>query len=310
MQDTTLVVQDTLRPTVKAVYRPAPPPPEPPDWLNPLRRAGDTDPGKPLPQDGLYPAFYCLKPGNKPVFLNDTFQLPLQSHSEIPYVDLRAGKQRDTLIQDWTVGVVLALLLLISALFTLFRKQIRPLFLSAISYQLSQSLFRERSGGKDSRLHLFSLLFFISGSFFLYTFLSRKEIYLWGLQGFNYWLALAALLPMVYLLKYILNFLAGLLSPDTSLFREYLFSVFQFNRLLGIFLSIPLILMPYLQIIPLVVYLYCGLVCTALILILRLIRLLAIFSSRGVSIVYVILYLCALEIVPFWVLIKILSSTV
>ena len=90
-------------------------------------------------------------------------------------------------------------------------------------------------------------------------------------------------------------------------FREYMNVVYNAwfaNAILLFILNGIILFAPFDNTLPFIVS---GLIITAILLIIRTLRLLSIFNHRHISILYFILYLCALEVLPVLVILKILG---
>jgi hypothetical protein len=98
--------------------------------------------------------------------------------------------------------------------------------------------------------------------------------------------------------------MTGIISEQQEAFNEYLLSVYQSYRIGALFMFVIIILMSYTHILPAGDLIISGLFIVGLIYLIRFIRLLVIFLNRSISIFYLILYLCALEILPVLIVVK------
>jgi hypothetical protein len=105
-------------------------------------------------------------------------------------------------------------------------------------------------------------------------------------------------------LRHLVCNVVGFLSEEREVFEEYVFWVYQLYRLASMFLLAISIIILYSPAINPYMLFYTGFVIVAAIYFLRVTRLFLIFITRHISILYLILYLCALEILPVAVLIK------
>jgi len=122
---------------------------------------------------------------------------------------------------------------------------------------------------------------------------------------------LAVLLVFSCLAALLLRHLTCILAAEAtgwkSLFREYMNVVYNtwFANSILLFILNGIILFAKLNYtLP---FILAGLIITAIFLIIRTLRLLAIFKYRHISISYFILYLCALEVLPVLVILKIIG---
>jgi hypothetical protein len=96
----------------------------------------------------------------------------------------------------------------------------------------------------------------------------------------------------------------GNLTGESEVFNEYLFTVYQAYRFSSVLLSFLLVLTLYTVFLPPEVYLITGAIVLIIFYLYRVTRLFLIFMKRNISIIYLILYLCALEILPVLILVK------
>ena len=97
---------------------------------------------------------------------------------------------------------------------------------------------------------------------------------------------------------------AGNLSGESEAFNEYLMTVYYSYRFTSVLLFGIVVLLLYTVFLPPQVYFVLGLIVLIIFYLYRVIRLFLIFIKRNISILYLILYLCALEILPVLILLK------
>jgi len=123
-----------------------------------------------------------------------------------------------------------------------------------------------------------------------------------GLTGVLAGAFLAALL-----LRHLTSMVLAEITGLKSLFREYMNIVYNTWFASSLFLFILNLLILFAPIENTSLFILSGAIVISIFLIVRALRLLAIFSERRVSVVYFILYLCALEVLPVLVFLKILG---
>ena len=110
----------------------------------------------------------------------------------------------------------------------------------------------------------------------------------------------------MYLVKFISNYILAFISSNNDLGKEYLFNVFVFSQTIGIILF-PFVVCLQFTKYPTEWFVYPALVICAGFYLLRMFRGFIIsVGEQSVGILYIFLYLCALEILPLLVLIKFL----
>jgi hypothetical protein len=155
---------------------------------------------------------------------------------------------------------------------------------------------------------LLTIIFNLVASLFLYKislYFDWNPDYLGS--GFNRFLVFAFGVSFIYTIKLLtLKLVGGIFKIDKGI-AVYIFNIFLINNLLGIVL---LPLMVFISFSGLYVFyaIYIGLALTAISLLYRIVRGWLIgLTYSGFSVFYLFLYLCALEIAPLVVLVKLLT---
>lgn len=211
---------------------------------------------------------------------------------------------------EWLLYVLILPVILYAIV--IYVERFPALWLSKVvfSNRFASNSYRNRSSGRQLG---HSLLFIISGislatiTFFLEV---TFDLYFFSLTGIFLWLFNLAVLSVTLASRFLILFLVGELTGTKDAFDEYGFNISQFYK----FLAVPLLLInffiPYFESIPDIILLIIALVFSVSILIIRILRLASIFIKRGFSLLYFILYLCALEFTPILVFAKYLSGAV
>jgi hypothetical protein len=123
-----------------------------------------------------------------------------------------------------------------------------------------------------------------------------------GLPQYGF-LALAFVL--LYLLKTAVTRFMGFVFDKKEAALEYIYNILLFNKTLGLLLFPVTVLLAFAREIPPGWLVFSGLGLWGIILVYRLFRGILIgLSTSGFSLVYIFLYLCTLEILPFFVILK------
>jgi hypothetical protein len=145
---------------------------------------------------------------------------------------------------------------------------------------------------------------------FGYSVAAYYELIPEGYKGIVIWLIAMGIISVAVTLRHIVCFLTGIASDSQDVFREYLISVYQSYRFSAVFLSIIIIMIFYASIIAVGDLIIAGLIIVGIMYLIRVIRLFVIFINRSISIFYLILYLCALEILPVLIIAKYFTGLV
>jgi hypothetical protein len=104
--------------------------------------------------------------------------------------------------------------------------------------------------------------------------------------------------------RHLICLAAGNLSGESDVFNEYLLTIYHSYRFSSVLLFGIVILLVYTVFSTPQVFFVIGAIVVTIFYLYRVTRLLLIFIKRNMSILYLILYLCALEILPVLILVK------
>lgn len=151
---------------------------------------------------------------------------------------------------------------------------------------------------------LVNLASFISISLFGWMIMIYNGFSPGHIPGFSQWLICLGIVITGITMRHIILLVTGNLSSSKEIFSEYTAMVYQSYRIAGILFMIISVLILYTRIITPGTLFFFGILIGASLYIIRVFKLFLIFVTRRVSILYLILYLCALEILPVAVLTK------
>jgi hypothetical protein len=186
-------------------------------------------------------------------------------------------------------------------------KKIVDVLSSVFSFRIAKQLYREEYGlGKRSAIFfsinyilLIPLLIFELNRFFNFGLFETNS-------DFIQYLFLLIITLTVYSVKHLFISFLSVLLKSANLTKEYWFTVLVFSNALTILLF-PIMVILLFSGVQTVYLVYIALSLFIGFYILRLVRILAlVYSEQNIGIVYIFMYLCALEILPFLVLIKFL----
>ncbi len=165
----------------------------------------------------------------------------------------------------------------------------------------SGSLFHWQSG-------LINIISVSGIALFLYFTATFYDFIPFGISGILLWFIFFALVALFITLRFITCFLLGIISGEKPLFDEYTAIVFQFYQITGLILFTLSVLLAYTFLFKPGTLLKTGFVFIAMVYFMRILRLFLIFLKRDVSILYLILYLCALEFLPALIIMRYLTN--
>jgi hypothetical protein len=207
--------------------------------------------------------------------------------------------------ESFLFWVILLAFLILAVGLSLDRWHITKLFKGILNYNLSNTMMREATGLKNILLAILYLLFIVSAALFVY--LTHK--YFTGRVGANYLLYSFAFVFVIYFIRHLAMHSLYYVFPDLKEALVYSYSIATFNIVAGISLLIPVLLMAYSTKIVVLIALIVGLSILGILYLLRSFRgILIAFKYLNNSPIQFFLYLCAFEIVPLFVVYKILTD--
>ena len=213
-------------------------------------------------------------------------------------------KEKMVLSNDWILGVLLIAFVILAWIRLFYNKFLSPTFVAVINQQVSHNLFRDKSSVSFRVSSGLNLIFYLNAGLYLYLAVLYLEVDIAGVAGFRALVLMCLLLIALYVAKYIISAMAGVISLTQKTFTEYLHNVSLFNKSLGLALFPVILGIVYMSELLLPLFFYAGIVLIVAAYSLRLFRGFQIFIRESVSIFYWILYLCALEILPILLFFK------
>jgi hypothetical protein len=211
------------------------------------------------------------------------------------------------LYEDWMLLVFLLALLNVAYVRMAYQRRLHRLFSSLLRLQILRQVMREELVFSHRASVLLFLNFVLLAALIVYLAFKYFSLELPFGPGPRSYLVFVVTLAAVYYGKLLLNRGLRWLLRDSGLIREYLFEVFLINKAAGL-LALPLgLAIAILNIGSVGSLFWAALLIVAILLLFRVIKGLLMSQAYPVSRVYIILYLCSLEIVPFLVLIKALQ---
>jgi len=225
---------------------------------------------------------------------------------------LKDGKELPShpLHADWIIIVIIFAAFLFSLVKSV-SKSMFPYFERFIAFKgKKESISRDVSGLFHWQSTILNLISFLIIGLFSYYVASYYDFIPIGLKGIVIWLIAFGIISLAIAIRHIICIITGAASGEEEVFREYLVGIYQSYRVGAIFLFVIIIMMSFTYIIPEKDYIITGTFILGIMYLIRVIRLLIIFLNRNISIFYLILYLCALEILPVLIIVRYITGLV
>ncbi len=185
---------------------------------------------------------------------------------------------------------------------------IKGFFINRFANQFSRDEF-----SFGNRVTVFLSIMFV---FMITLFVSQTVKYYYGLGGvannfFQLNLIVSGIVLLIYLVKFIVIKFSGFIFHAPKPASEYILTVLLFCNTLGLFMFPVVICISFVRQISPVVFIYSGEIIIGLFVITRIAKGMLIWvNGLRASLFYLFLYLCALEILPFIIMVKLVSLTI
>jgi hypothetical protein len=219
---------------------------------------------------------------------------------------LRPVKMPDS-SADWTVGAMLVCLLIYTWVQRFYTKRLRQIFkAAALPRYMNQleregNLFTERVSLGLSMVFL--IIFTIAlGQIFEYI----SGVNFSGKEGKWLYLELFAAVSGIWLIKAGIIKVTGIIFMTSEYARAYLLNNLIFNMITGLLLFLPVVMTAFSDA---TIYSWVSIVIISILMIYKVLRGVFIgITNSNFSILYLFIYLCTLEILPFVILYKALTG--
>jgi hypothetical protein len=245
------------------------------------------------------------------VFIDKTNEFRMEEHA-ILLKQLKPGKELPPrpLHTDWMIIIIFVSAFLFSVVRSSSRRMLNYFERVFIFKGANDTTTRDLTGLFHWQSTILNLISFIIIALFGYMATTYYNVIPAGSRGILVWLIAVGIISVAVTLRHTVCYIIGAVSGQRELFMEYLLGIYHSYRFGAAFLFLFIIMMSYTEILPAKDYILSGIIIVMLIYLIRVIRLLIIFLNRGVSIFYLILYLCALEILPVLIIVKYFTGLV
>ena len=212
--------------------------------------------------------------------------------------------------KDWIIVIIL----FAAFLFLLIRSTAKSILPEVRRFILLRGIndpdSRDISGMFHWQSTLLNLISFIILGLFAYCAASWYDFIPKGVTGVSFWLIAFGIIATGVTLRHFVCTAVGNISEESDAFNEYLIGIYKSYRYSSIVIFVLNVLLVYTVIFPPQVYFIAGLILLIITYLLRISRLFLIFLKRDISIFYLILYLCGLEILPVLISLKYFTGLV
>lgn len=280
-------------------------------WVIDSIRTGANDALGIIQQNSKYTKHLDLIPLKTRYFFSDSPNykaIEINSITNQKYTNIKVeniylpGKKYLRTTTDWMVIVGIVSLIVLGWVYGFFKKYLAQLFQSAYDDKISHKLMEERSSITERVSFALNILFVLNTGLFIYEIMLIFKIVIPGISGFPLFAILSGIIAIIYLFKFVFYSFIGFILNSSREISEITHTVFLYSKIYGIFLIPIIVFIPFLDD-PQAKYLaYLGMALFAISFLFRIFREFQISTKINFSISYLILYLCAFEILPLLII--------
>lgn len=240
----------------------------------------------------------------------DTVRFTAISAEESWYKSLHLKFKEGGAHPDWLIVVYVVCLSLFASIRIAGAGFLTRLFESLLSYNDWSKLYKLRNPQTSKLSFLFNLFFALVYSLLAYHYCVASHYHIFGLQSFPLLALLFACITLFFSLKYIVFKLFGFLTEEEEIAEKILHCIFSVLKVSGIAILPIAIAQPYMGALAGRYFILVAFAIMAVSYLLLFIRCTQIFLYNKVSILYQIIYFCALELVPTLMVYKFMFSNI
>ena len=209
---------------------------------------------------------------------------------------------------SWIPGLVILSLLLLAWIKLAYVQFITPVLFSTFNYKEALKLYNSKNNPANNASLILHLIFAVNSGLFLLFIAWHFNFNLPPVSAPLLFISASLLLVLLFALKSVALGITGFLFDATKFFAEYTHNISLYNKITGILLMPLIVGLLYADPVVHGILIRAGLGLGGLIYLLQLIRGLEILTRKHFSVFYLILYLCAFEILPLCILYKLFDT--
>jgi len=206
--------------------------------------------------------------------------------------------------EDWIIIVLVAATLIYGVIRVISKYSAQGITRFFLFRNIGDTVSRDTGGLFHWETTLINLVSFVNIALFAWCVSVYYDVNPPGISGIILWLILLGVIIVAVTIRHIVCFITGNASGEKAAFDEYLLTVYHGYWYMALFMFILVILISYTSIFAVKTLIISGIIVAAYVYIVRFISLFLIFINRNISILYLILYLCALEFLPVVISVK------
>tara|TARA_B100000809_G_scaffold251793_1_gene285720 strand:+ start:2603 stop:3397 length:795 start_codon:yes stop_codon:yes gene_type:complete len=208
-------------------------------------------------------------------------------------------------VANWQIFILVVAVLLMGFVRAFSNNRFNQGIKALFNYSVAQEITREEKVFFHRSNVLFTIVHLLTLSLFVFQLREAFRLENIDVNKFSFFLLILTFLGTMYFIKYIFSRILLFVFNDASIASEYIFNVSLYNNLLGSTLAPVLCITYFTSVSFQTVLLYLAIPLMLIIFIFRLFRMVNVGEIKGVSYLYIFVYICTLEILPLVVLFRI-----
>ncbi len=218
------------------------------------------------------------------------------------------GKERIVLSQDWVLGMILILWMIFASVRVEFPQYLAQIFSSILNFNSASRLFRQRGYKTMYGAFRLDLIFYFNLPLSVFQIAQYFKFSIPGYPLILLFIGLFLVINLYFFIKILVHRLVGSMAMLKDQADELVFNIRLYYRALG-FVLLPVITVH--TILPQTNFITIWVMAVLIVLMYlsTVIRSIYLGYQKGISIFYLILYLCTLEILPLLLIFKLIIAS-
>ncbi len=230
---------------------------------------------------------------------------PVVSQTVKPYGII--GKERIVAGQDWVLGLILILWMVFASVRVEFPEYLGQIFSSLVNFNAASRLFRQRGYKTMFGAMRLDLIFYLTVPLSMFQIAQFFKIDLSGFPSIVLFGGLLLVINTYFFLKILVHRMVGSIAMLKDQTEELIFNIRLYYRALG-FILLPLITIHAILAVTNFITIWVMALLVVIMYLATVFRSIYLGYQKDISIFYLILYLCTLEILPLLLIFKLVIA--
>ncbi len=218
------------------------------------------------------------------------------------------GKERVLISQDWVLGLILILWAIFASVRVEFPQYLSQIFSSIVNFNSASRLFRQRGYKTMYGAVRLDLIFYLILPLSLFQISQFFKVSIPGYPLIVLFIGLFLVINLYFFIKVLVHRLVGSIAMVKDQADELIFNIRLYYRTLG-FILLPLVTVHRILPVTNFITIWVMAILIVLMYLATVIRSIYLGYQKDISLFYLILYLCTLEILPLLLIFKLIIAS-